>query len=366
MSDYYIRAEQLSVGYNGRPVISDINIGLSRGQIMTLIGPNGAGKSTILKSMTRQLEPVAGTVWLDEHAMDKLTERDVSTRLSLVLTEQLRPELMTCSDVVATGRYPYTGRLGILTENDRAVVRDCLRRVHAEELSDCDFNRISDGQRQRVLLARALCQEPEVIVLDEPTSFLDIRHKAELVSLLRRMARENNIAVLMSLHELDLAERVSDIVVCVNNGMVEHCGTPEEIFSSDYIASLYSLERGSFNARFGCLELERQSAPPRAFVIGGGGSGIALYRRLNREGVSFAAGVLHESDLDYPVASALASMVITERAFEPIGEESYSRALAVMERCTEVYCPVSTFGTMNAMNAKLRDEAQKRGILKNI
>lgn len=360
---YYIRTERLSVGYNGKPVIDEINLTLNRGEIMTLIGPNGAGKSTILKSMTRQLEPIAGTVWLDGSAMSAMAERDIAKKLSIVLTEQLRPELMSCEDIVATGRYPYTGRLGILSEHDREVVLDCLRLVHAEDLKDCDFSKISDGQRQRVLLARALCQEPEIIILDEPTSFLDIRHKMELITLLKQMVREKNIAVLMSLHELDLAERVSDYVVCVNKGSIERFGTPEEIFTADYIEQLYSLERGSFNSLFGCLEMERAGGAPKAFVIGGGGSGIALYRRLWREGTAFAAGVLNENDLDYPTAKALAAELITERAFEPISDAAYEKALEIMQTCEKVYCPQSHFGTMNALNKALRDEAEKRGLL---
>lgn len=363
MNSYYIRTERLSVGYNGKPVIDEINLTLNRGEIMTLIGPNGAGKSTILKSLTRQLEPIAGTVWLDSKEMSGMNERDIAKKLSIVLTEQLRPELMSCEDIVATGRYPYTGRLGILSAHDREVVRDCLRLVHAEELKDCDFSKISDGQRQRVLLARALCQEPEIIILDEPTSFLDIRHKMELITLLKQMVREKNIAVLMSLHELDLAERVSDYVVCVNKGSIERCGRPEEIFTADYIERLYSLERGSFNASFGCLEMERSCGKPEAFVIGGGGSGIAVYRRLWREGTPFAAGVLNENDLDYPTAKALASKIITEKAFEPVSEPAYEKALEILKDCRKVYCPQKTFGTMNALNKKLRDEAERLGIL---
>ena len=135
--------------------------------------------------------------------------------MAILMTARMDPELMTCRDVVSSGRYPYTGKLGILTAEDRKIVDESLHRTDAETFADRPFQAVSDGQRQRILLARALCQQPELIVLDEPTSYLDIRYKLELLTILKRMVREEDLAVLMSLHELDLARRVSDTVVCV-------------------------------------------------------------------------------------------------------------------------------------------------------
>ena len=177
MDTYKIRTEHMTVGYRGVPLIRDIEIHVRKGEILSLIGPNGAGKSTILKSIIRQLALIGGTVYLDGRAMRSLSEQTVAQSMSVLMTERVQPELMTCGDVVSTGRYPYTGLMGVLSAADRRKVREAMALVHAEELYDRDFSQISDGQRQRVLLARAICQEPEVIVLDEPTSFLDIRYK---------------------------------------------------------------------------------------------------------------------------------------------------------------------------------------------
>lgn len=127
---------------------------------------------------------------------------------------------MTCRDVVESGRYPYTGRLGILSEADREAVDEAMALTSTTELSGVDFAQISDGQRQRVMLARAMSQQPELLILDEPTSYLDIRHKLELLNTLKKLVREKNTAVLMSLHELDLALRVSDKIVCIDGGKV--------------------------------------------------------------------------------------------------------------------------------------------------
>ena len=363
MREVYLRTEDLAVGYGGRPLIREIRLELARGQIMTLIGPNGAGKSTILKSVIRQLEPVGGAVYLDGRDMAGLSERETARRMSVLMTSHVRPELMTCEDVVATGRYPYTGRLGILGREDWEKVEECLALVQASDLAERDFSRISDGQRQRVLLARALCQEPEVLVLDEPTSFLDIRHKLELLAILKDMVRLRQLAVLMSLHELDLAQKVSDWVVCVRGDRIDRQGPPEEIFSAEYIMDLYGGTRGSYSALFGSLELERAAGEPEVFVIGGGGAGIPVYRRLQRQGVPFAAGVLPENDVDFPVAAALAARVVAERPFQSVGEDAFRQARAVMDRCRRVVCPLERFGPVIENNRLLRDLARQAGKL---
>ena len=359
--DYFVYTDKMTVGYNGEPLIKDIEIRLKKGEILTLIGPNGAGKSTILKSITRQLMLIAGTVYIDRQSIREMTEKDTAKKMAVVLTERIRPELMTCEDVVNTGRYPYTGRLGILSEEDHQKVQEAMKLVHAEELADCDFSEISDGQRQRILLARAICQEPEIIILDEPTSFLDIRHKLELLTILKDMVRQRNVAVIMSLHELDLAQKISDQVICVHGNKIERYGAPEEIFTSDYIKTLYGVTKGSYNADFGCLELEPARGEPEVFVIAGNGSGIPVFRKLQRKGIPFAAGVLHENDIDCQVAKALAVEVVTEKAFCEISDSTLDRARALMHRCKNVVCCLKEYGTINEKNRLLQEEAEKNG-----
>ena len=286
-----LSTEGLSVGYGRTAVVDGIRIRVEAGEILCLIGPNGAGKSTILKTLIRQLQPMGGTVLLENTPLPDMKERELARKSAAVLTGRIAPELMTCEEVVAMGRYPYTGMLGILSDADREKVDETIRIVGMEEIRKKDFDRISDGQRQRVMLARALCQEPKLLVMDEPTSFLDIRNKLEFLSILRRLVRERKLAVVMSLHELDLAQKFCDRIVCVGDGNVRAVGTPEEIFSGDVIRDLYGVEHGSYDCLFGTEEPERNSASPRVFVIGGGGSGIPLYRRLQREGIPFASGV---------------------------------------------------------------------------
>ena len=359
----YLVTNGLSVGYNGRALIREIDLDIKKGEIVTLIGPNGSGKSTILKSITRQLQLIAGTVVIDGNSLTSLPYRELATKMAVVLTERIKPELMTCRDIVSTGRYPYTGRLGILSEEDERKVSEAMETVHTLELEHRDFGAISDGQRQRVLLARAICQEPEIIVLDEPTSFLDIRHKLELLSILRSMTKEKGITVIMSLHEIDLAQKISDKVVCVKGEIIARFGPPSEVFSEEVITELYGLEQGTYNADFGSIELPRPKGEPKVLVISAGGTGIPVYRQLQKEDIPFYAGILFTNDVDYAVARHLAAEVITERPFESVSGEVMEAAVAVVDRCEAVIDAGVVLGSGNAAVGELISYARLQGKL---
>ncbi|MBQ9661660.1 MAG: ABC transporter ATP-binding protein [Oscillospiraceae bacterium] len=361
-----LSAEQLTVGYGKTPVVGEISLHADAGEILCLIGPNGAGKSTILKTLIRQLKPLGGVILMEDAPIADMKERDLAKKSAAVLTGRVDPELMTCEEVVETGRYAYTGMLGILSAHDRETVDEAIRTVGIEEIRERDFNRISDGQRQRVLLARALCQEPQLLVMDEPTSFLDIRNKLEFMGILRRLVREKQIAVILSLHELELAQKFTDRIACVKDGVIAEVGSPEEIFTGQTIRTLYNVEHGSYDSLYGTVEGERNDAPPRVFVVGGGGSGIPVYRKLQREGIPFATGVLPENDLDLPVAGALASVVITGPAYEPVSAERADEALEVLKRCEKAVCTVKSFGSVNRENRRLLDYAAEHGLLENV
>lgn len=325
-----LHTENLSVGYDGKTLIADINMSALKGKITTIIGPNGAGKTTILKSIVGLLKINGGNVYIEDDDLSKLYAKDIAKKLAVVLTNRPNAELMTVRDVVETGRYPYTGIFGMLSETDNNIVQDALDMTGTIEIADKDFLKISDGQKQRVMLARAICQEPEAVVLDEPTSYLDVRYKLEFMNTLQKLAREKNVAVIMSLHELDLARRVSDTVICIKGDKVDKIGAPWQIFEEDYIRKLFDVQ-GS------CDELSKPAGETKVFVIAGGGSGSDFYRRLQRDGVSFATGIIYENDIDYPVAKALANEVISVKAFEMIDEEIVKKAINLVDKCDKVY-----------------------------
>lgn len=356
--EYYFKTEKLSVGYHGIPLIEEIEFGIHKGEILTLIGPNGAGKSTILKSIARQLEPLGGAVYMEKRDLAGFSRQQLSQSMSVVLTDKIRTELMTCEDVIETGRYPYTGRFGVLSREDHRAVEEAMELVHVTELRDQDFSKISDGQRQRVMLAKGLCQEPDIIVLDEPTSYLDVKYKLEFLSILQELRKQKNITVIMSLHELDLAERVSDKILCINGKYVERFGTPEEIFKEGYISKLFCIASGTFDETTTGMELKAAEGSPKVFVIAGGGTGRRAFRCLQRAGIPFAAGILYENDLDYPVAKALAGSVIGTAAFEPVSDALLDEAKKSIRSCEKVICTKEHFAALEKYNEQLLEYAK--------
>lgn len=240
-----MRTKHLAAGYEKKVVVSGLELEIKRGEILVLIGPNGAGKSTVLKTLAGQLEPLGGTVYIKGKPWGEYKQTEIAKIQAVMLTERMSGEKMTCSQVVSLGRYPYTGRLGLLSADDRRIITETMETIHISELAERDFAEISDGQRQRVLLARAICQEPELMILDEPTSYLDIRHKLEFLDLLRKLVREKKVGVIMSLHELELAHMIADRVICISaGGEIAGIGTAEEVFRDDVISELYGIKRG--------------------------------------------------------------------------------------------------------------------------
>ena len=257
MNQNLCETRHLAMGYDKTPLAQEIRLKLAPGQILTLIGPNGAGKPTLLKTLAGQLAPLGGAVLLDGQDLARYTGTARAQKMALMLPHTRSTELTTCFEFAAAGRIPYTGRLGILSPADRQIVAGALERVGAGALADRDFNCISDGQRQRILLARALCQQPQLILLDEPTSFLDVKGKIELLSILQKLAHEEGLGVIVSLHELDMAQKISDAVVCVAPRAVSGVMTPDAAFAPENIRQLYDLTEEQYTAVFGAPKKPR-------------------------------------------------------------------------------------------------------------
>lgn len=239
-----LNTHDLAVGYRGRAVVTGINLELGRGEIMTVIGPNGMGKSTLLKTVGGLIPPVSGSLALDGRPLASLSELDRARRMAVLLPGRVDTEWLTARQMVEAGRYPFTGLLGILGEEDREAVARVMEITAVADLADRYFNELSDGQKQRVLLARAMAQEPALLILDEPASFLDIRFRLELVGILKRLVAETGVSVLASLHELRLAMQLADGAVCLKDGRVDRQGTAEEVFEEAYLTGLYDLPPG--------------------------------------------------------------------------------------------------------------------------
>ena len=233
----------LAVGYRSRrerrAVLERVNLAADSGELVCLLGPNGIGKSTLIRTLARMQPALWGSVELGGVALESLSASDLARRLAVVLTERVGVESLRARQVVELGRYPYSGWLGGLSARDRDVVSWAIEAVGANHLSDRDFARISDGERQRVMVARALAQEPMLLVLDEPTAFLDVPSRVDLMGLLRRLTRTEALAVVVSTHDLELALRTADVVWLLMPGGEVITGAPEDVMLSGAIATAF-------------------------------------------------------------------------------------------------------------------------------
>lgn len=223
-----ISLSQLSVGYSlSHPVISDINLELKSGQLACLIGENGIGKSTLLKTLTGFLPKLVGSLLLDNRDIESFSQRELARQVSIVLTQKPDVQNLTIEEIIGLGRSPYTGFFGRLRAEDRKVVDDAIATMGIEKLRGRMIQTLSDGERQKVMIAKALAQETPVILLDEPTAFLDFPSKAETFLSLLRMAHERDKLILLSTHDLELAVRFADSLLEVKKGSLQTVSASE-------------------------------------------------------------------------------------------------------------------------------------------
>ena len=333
MSQAILRCSGLSVGYQ-KPVLANVDLDFGRGQFIALLGPNGAGKTTLLRTLSRHLKPLAGKIEIlgqDLHAMSAL---DLARAVAVCLTDNAKPPLLSVAEFVALGRYPHTGFMGRLSSHDTAVVDRALTSVAAGDLAGRLVEQLSDGERQKVVLARALAQEPKLMLLDEPTAHLDLKHRIEVMGILRNLCRDSGLTVVASLHDIDIAAKVADRVVLVQQGGISDFGLPEAVLTSDKVGQLYGLKAADFDGHLGGIEFHGDGRSGKVFVIAGGGSGATLFRLLSKKGLAIETGVLADGDLDSYVAAALGanSFVRSACALDDTGL-AIDDALAALRGC---------------------------------
>lgn len=234
-----LRIENLSVSYNSREILHGISLSVESGEILALIGPNGAGKSTLIRAASGVIASSGGTVRTngdDFHTLDPMRR----ARYMAVVPQAISlPPAFTVWETVLMGRTPHLGFLGQTSSTDEALARRSLERVHAEALADRRVGELSGGESQRVLLARALCQSTPILLLDEPTAHLDLQYQVSLLELVRTLAREDKLAVLIALHDLNLAARYADRVALMVAGRIKAIGSPREVLTPELISESY-------------------------------------------------------------------------------------------------------------------------------
>lgn len=349
-----VELRDLDVGYGIKKVLSGITADIGRGKFVAVLGPNGAGKTTLLRTLSRHLKRLGGSVFFNQRNMESYSQKEFAAFLAVVLTSRPDTEMFTGFEFTAMGRHPHTGLMGVLTPRDREKVWESLMLVHATDLADRPMNQLSDGERQKLFVARALAQEPQIILLDEPTSHLDLKNKMEVMDILLASCRKKEITIVASLHDVGLAARVSDQVALVKDGAVVAWGYPEEVLHGENVARVYDIAKSAYDRTMATIEMRGSNTGlKKVFCVSGAATGAVLYRALIRNGLAVGTGVLHENDVDCHIAKAVGMDVITTPAFEKVAEAAISQCKAHIAAADWIIDTGFPIGEMNRGNLLL-------------
>lgn len=237
-----LKVQNISASYREDKVLEGISFQAGEGEFLGIIGPNGAGKTTLLKVMTGVKQPLAGKVMLDGKVLDSLSRKQIARRMAVVPQSSFIPPLFTVEDVVSMGRYPHQKSRFATTEEDMKVVEEAMRKTNTTVFRHRLINELSGGERQEVIIARALAQKPKILMLDEPTANLDIKHQMKILGLARTLVREGGITVIMVIHDLNLAARFCDRLVLLHNRKIYSQGKPKDVLTPQNLKAAYEVE----------------------------------------------------------------------------------------------------------------------------
>jgi iron complex transport system ATP-binding protein len=369
-----VRMEGVDFSYPGRPIFSDLNLSLTAGEILGLIGPNSSGKTTLLKLLNGLLQPQKGNVFLEGKEMKDFSRSQIARRMAVVPQEMEVPFAFTAGEIVLMGRAPYLGRFGWEKKKDLDLAREAMGLSGTAELEDRPFTELSQGEKQRVLMARALAQEPRIILLDEPTSHLDINHQVEIHELIRSLNEERKLTVLTISHDLNLAAEYCHRIVLLHRGSIYAAGTPAEVLTERNIRRVYEttvlVEKNPLTGAprvtpVGRSKIERREGQRTVHLICGEGSGADSARRLLLRGYRVSMGALNIGDTDQKIGRTLNLPMAVEKPFSAISERTYADTLELIERADLVVLERFHIGKGNLLNlqAALVALQRKKGLI---
>jgi iron complex transport system ATP-binding protein len=234
-----LRLKQVSLGYGRQTILNDISLEAMPGEVLGIIGPNGSGKSTLIRGMTRLLAPSSGQIFIDGNTIDQLKHNELARLIAVVPQNAVLPELFTAIEVVLMGRTPHLGLFRYESNQDLVIVQKAMETTKTNHLAERRIGELSGGEKQRLVIARALAQEPKIILLDEPTAHLDINYQVETLELIRQLCRKQNLVVVIALHDLNLAAQYCDRLVMLSHGKIYTQGTPETVVNAQTIKEVY-------------------------------------------------------------------------------------------------------------------------------
>ena len=369
-----MKVNDLSAGYNGCDVLRGVILELAESDFVGIIGPNGCGKTTLLRTMSRVLVPSKGSVELDGRNIYSMHSREFARSVAVVPQDTWVTFDFTVLEVALMGRSPRLGRFAVEGNADVEIAMNALERTGTAELRNRQIGALSGGERQRVMLARALVQEPEILLLDEPTSHLDISFAFEIMDLVKSLNRECGLTVLAVLHDLNLASHYCDRLILMGGGNIQAAGTPQEVITSDNIHRVYGAEvwvrKHPTTSRpyiiSGVkpqkkLDSAKFDSLPHVHVVGGGGTAAPVMAKLVRRGYRVTAGVLNSGDADQEVAEALDIEHIMQPPFSFVTAESDAQNRCLMMKSDLIILTDVPVGHGNLLNIEAVCEAVRKG-----
>lgn len=366
-----LRISGIDCYYGSIRALENVTFSVRGGEFIGILGPNGSGKTTLLRAISRTLTPKVGTVFLDNINIYDMESREVAKNVAVVPQETIATFDFTVLDIVLMGRNPYIDRFRIESREDLAIAKRVMELTNTWDLADRRVNELSGGEKQLVIIARALTQEPKVLLLDEPTTHLDIGHQINIMDILKGVCKEKKLVVLAVFHDFNLATRYCDSAVLMNNGSISSIGLVDTVLTGENIKKVFRVDmivkRHPITDSLYVVPLSisrskiTQPKDMIVHIICGHGTGAPIMKLLLELGYGVTAGVLSTLDTDYDAARTLGIPVVTEAPFSPITEENHKANLTMIDRASAIVVSNVPFGYGNLKNLEAAKVALEKG-----
>lgn len=369
-----LRVNDLTVNYGAHTALDGVGFNIDKGSFLALIGPNGAGKSSLLRTISRLLKPSRGVLYLGEQDLQKISLKDISKSIAVVPQDTNIDFDFSVADVVAMGRYPHLKRFQKEEKKDEKIIAEAMEITGITHLASRSAVNLSGGERQRVIIARALAQEPEILLLDEPTANLDLNYQVEFLELARRLNREKGVTVIAAIHDLNLAAQFFDYFILLSDKKILALGIPETVLTPENISFAYGIpvvvQRNPLHGKLhitvtrGDVNDAAQHGKPAVHLVGGGEEAIPLLSALLDAGFQPTVGPVTQEDSGHRFATHHNLDVITLPPFSPVSDLYHQRHRDLIKNAHAVIIPSIPFGMGNLRNLEAVDEfASSRHII---
>ena len=360
-----LRINNIACRYESANVLENINFSATGGDFIGVIGPNASGKSTLLKAISKILKPHTGAVLLNERDVYTLKSTEIAKNLAVVPQESVISFAFTALEIVLMGRTPHLSRFEVEGIKDLIIAKKAMELTNAWHLRERPINTLSGGEKQRVIIARALAQKPKVLLLDEPTHHLDINHQIEILDLVKRLNKEEEMVVISVFHDLNIASQYCERLILLSKGRIFAAGRAGDVLTRENIEKVYGIKvTVKKDDVSGTLLIHPQrkrmikEAKGKVHIVAGSGSAVSLMNELVGHGYTVSLGVINIGDSDYITAKALELDVVEEKPFSHISEESYEKNLELIKQADSVILTNVPFGFANIKNLKAAGQAE--------